>query len=444
MRASHIPHDPSSHIPSFHSFHLMALSSRSVVYSACRTPVSEAGAASAAASQVSLTCLIRMNESRLCDVSERAQSAFVEQHQLLHLLHSKQVPGVLRPYEMLSVQLPLLTSPPTSYPCLCMASDHVAGAPVASLFGRSSRYACGLPLSDFFAVSLSLFKTLAAVHEVHVMHGRLSTDSVLYDVYSQSTRVINFCTSHTSRYSLLSSPEPDSLVFLSPEQTGRVNRSVDHRSDLYSAGVVLYQMLTGQLPFASDLNDGLDLVHQVVTRQPTNPLLLRSTLPPMLGAVVLKLLCKNPDDRYQSASGAEHDLHTLHGQLSVMTNISRRRQHTRSPQILPSHDAPLIKEAHDLKASISGQTWKQIHGCPSPTSCTAAATSWTVCARYSTASTRPVTSPCSVSTAMQAVGRAAWCAMRVPPFALATPPPWSSAPSSTSTTVSRSTCSSRW
>jgi serine/threonine protein kinase len=106
------------------------------------------------------------------------------------------------------------------------------------------------------------------------------------------------------------SPAPSEIIagtlaYLSPEQTGRMNRSIDTRSDLYSLGVTLYQMLTGALPFAAA--DPLEWVHCHIARQPTPPG-DRAAVPEPLSAIVMKLLAKNAEERFQTASGLEADL----------------------------------------------------------------------------------------------------------------------------------------
>src|SRR5262249_147755 len=96
------------------------------------------------------------------------------------------------------------------------------------------------------------------------------------------------------------------LAYMAPEQTGRMNRSIDSRSDLYALGVTLYQMLTGALPFAA--TDPMEWVHCHLARQPTVPSDRFSEIPVAVSAIVMKLLAKSADDRYQTAAGLEGDL----------------------------------------------------------------------------------------------------------------------------------------
>src|SRR5512136_2658130 len=95
------------------------------------------------------------------------------------------------------------------------------------------------------------------------------------------------------------------LAYMAPEQTGRMNRAVDSRSDLYALGVTFYQLLTAQLPFQAD--DPIGWVHCHLARTPTPPDQLRPELPAILAQIVLKLLAKVPDNRYQTAAGLERD-----------------------------------------------------------------------------------------------------------------------------------------
>jgi serine/threonine protein kinase len=96
------------------------------------------------------------------------------------------------------------------------------------------------------------------------------------------------------------------LAYIAPEQTGRMNRSVDARSDLYALGVTFYQMLTGRLPFSA--SDPMEWVHCHIARKPAAPAERLKKVPGVVSAIVMKLLAKAADERYQTAAGVEHDL----------------------------------------------------------------------------------------------------------------------------------------
>jgi len=110
-----------------------------------------------------------------------------------------------------------------------------------------------------------------------------------------------------------------SLPYIAPEQTGRINRAVDERSDLYSLGIILYELMTGQLPF--DSQDPLELVHNHIAREPVSPSDGSSAIPEVLSVIILKLLSKNAEDRYQSATGVQADLEKCLERLSPEATI---------------------------------------------------------------------------------------------------------------------------
>jgi PAS domain S-box-containing protein len=120
------------------------------------------------------------------------------------------------------------------------------------------------------------------------------------------------------------------LGYMAPEQTGRVNRSVDNRSDLYSLGMTLYEMLAGVLPFAA--SDAIEWIHSHIARQPPPPSLRVEGVPKQIDSIILKLLAKNAEDRYQTAAGLEHDLRRSLREL--------QDSRTLAPFPLAKHDEP--------------------------------------------------------------------------------------------------------
>src|SRR6202007_2912445 len=96
------------------------------------------------------------------------------------------------------------------------------------------------------------------------------------------------------------------FAYMAPEQTGRMNRSIDSRSDLYSFGITLYEMLTGNLPFSA--SDAMEWVHCHIARKPVPPVERVTSIPQTISAIIMKLLAKTAEERYQTAAGVERDL----------------------------------------------------------------------------------------------------------------------------------------
>jgi tetratricopeptide (TPR) repeat protein len=167
-----------------------------------------------------------------------------------------------------------------------------------------------ITIGAWLDLAIELADALIGVHEARVLHKDLSPAHVLLDVRTGRASIIGFRLATD-----LGAAEPIgrlergagiSLVYIAPEQTGRMNRGCDARSDLYSLGATLYHALTGRPPFLS--RDPLELVHCHIARVPENPSDLRREVPEALSELVLKLLRKQPEERYQSAQGLRFDL----------------------------------------------------------------------------------------------------------------------------------------
>jgi tRNA A-37 threonylcarbamoyl transferase component Bud32 len=167
-----------------------------------------------------------------------------------------------------------------------------------------------LDLRSRLEIAVDLARILGDIHQHNVIHLDLNSKNVLIADEPQAVRLIDLgSASHIDR-SGHQKVRPDQLLgtlpYISPEQTGRINRAVDERSDLYSLGVVLYELMTRQLPF--DSKDPMELVHHHIARVPVSPSEVSSDIPEVISAIILKLLSKNAEDRYQSAAGVQADL----------------------------------------------------------------------------------------------------------------------------------------
>src|SRR5260370_40036718 len=165
-----------------------------------------------------------------------------------------------------------------------------------------------LELTRFLRIAIGLATALGQVHLRGFIHKHIKPANVLVDD-GLNVWLTGFGIASRLPHERLGPAPPEviagTLAYMAPEQTGRMNRSIDGRSDLYSLGVTLYQMITGARPFAAA--DPLEWVHCHIARQPTPPA-DRAAVPEPLWSLVMKLLSKNPEERYQTASALEADL----------------------------------------------------------------------------------------------------------------------------------------
>ena len=167
-----------------------------------------------------------------------------------------------------------------------------------------------LSLAEFFPLALQLTQILQGLHQHRVIHKDIKPQNILIHPETRHIKLTDFSlASHLPKENpVLTNPQviEGTLAYLSPEQTGRMNRGIDYRSDFYALGVTFYELLTGQLPFQS--SDPITLVHCHIAQQPQPPSDVNPAVHEGLCALVLKLMAKTAEDRYQSAFGLRCDL----------------------------------------------------------------------------------------------------------------------------------------
>lgn len=168
----------------------------------------------------------------------------------------------------------------------------------------------GLELIEFLRVAIGLAVAIGRLHAQDIIHKDIKPSNVLVDLDTGKVWLTGFgIASRLPRER--QSPEPPEFIagtlpYMAPEQTGRMNRSIDARSDLYSFGVTLYQMLTGDLPFVA--SEPMEWMHCHIARQPAPPGERVKDIPSPVSAIIMKCLAKTAGERYQTAAGAESDL----------------------------------------------------------------------------------------------------------------------------------------
>jgi predicted ATPase/signal transduction histidine kinase len=177
--------------------------------------------------------------------------------------------------------------------------------------GRSLRQQLNnqpLPPTTFLPLAIAICQQLILIHQQHLIHKDLNPANIIWNPQTNQVQIIDFGLSTTLAQEIPEARQTfeGTLPYISPEQTGRINRTIDYRTDFYALGVTFYQLLTGILPFQAD--DPLELIHAHIARQPQPPHILQPAIPLPLSAIILRLMAKNAEDRYQSAYGLKADL----------------------------------------------------------------------------------------------------------------------------------------
>ena len=193
--------------------------------------------------------------------------------------------------------------------------------------GQSLNYILASLKNDkirFLRIAIQLVETLGELHKQQVIHKDIKPKNIIVNTATWFVKITDF--SISSRLGIenqtINNPNylEGTLAYISPEQTGRMNRSIDYRTDFYSLGATFYEMLTGSLPFAA--NDPMELVHCHLAKQPVPPIQLNPEIPQAVSDITLKLLAKTAEERYQTAEGLKADLENCLTQLQEFGTIS--------------------------------------------------------------------------------------------------------------------------
>jgi predicted ATPase/signal transduction histidine kinase/tRNA A-37 threonylcarbamoyl transferase component Bud32 len=178
-------------------------------------------------------------------------------------------------------------------------------------------------LDRFFHIAIEITSTLEGMHRNRVIHKDIKPANILINPSTLEVKLIDFSIASLLPREIQFITNPNvlegTLAYISPEQTGRMNRGIDYRSDFYSLGVTFFELLTGKLPFITA--DSMELVYCHIAKLAPKANSIKPNIPTILSEIISKLMAKNAEDRYQSALGLKHDLEVCRQQWQETGNI---------------------------------------------------------------------------------------------------------------------------
>ena len=309
-------------------------------------------------------------------------NAAVREYELLRELEAAAVPNVARPYDCIEWNGTVVL--------VCHFFD---GLPLTRVLKTPAYVGAGIAIAEFLPLAVGLAYTVGCLHQLFIVHADISAANILYRPQTKEFCIIDFgLATRLARYAapvVISQPHivaPESAVdnredvvevelavsskrgmmgtlpFLSPEATGRMKKGIDSRSDLYGLGVVFYYCLTGVLPFNED--NQTSVVHAILTKLPITPDRIRLSVPVILSNIVMQLMQKKTDDRYQSAFGLRADLMRVARDYSITSVVEEFE--LRRDDITTSLAVPNVLYGRDAELKVCAASFDQLIRSRSP------------------------------------------------------------------------------
>ncbi|MBU1170669.1 MAG: diguanylate cyclase [Proteobacteria bacterium] len=214
-----------------------------------------------------------------------------------------------------------------------------------------------MTLEEILVMAIQVADALGEIHKSHIIHKDINPSNIVFNPITHVAKIIDFgiSTYFTREQASITSPQmfEGSLPYISPEQTGRMNRSMDYRTDFYSLGATLYTLLVRRPLFI--VNDPMEWFHCHIAKQPVPPDQADVSIPSALSAIVMKLLAKTAEDRYQSTQGIKADLLQCLGDIQSTGSVKPfpLGRHDRSDRFqIPQRIYGRDKEVHQLLSAF--------------------------------------------------------------------------------------------
>lgn len=247
--------------------------------------------------------IIKMIQAEAYDLAD--VSRIINEFKIAQALN---MDGIIKPIELLQRES-----------CFALIMEDAGAVPLREYTGNQA-----VDLGTFVNIAVQLADILGRIHDRGIIHGGLSPDNIFIHAGTGKAYLTGFgnasiISSESNSESLIPIGFDRPYEYISPEQTGRLSAGLDQRSDLYSLGVIFYEMLTGSLPIRADSE--AEWLHAHITSKPLPPEKINPRIPLAVSGIIMKLLEKNPDERYQSAFGLMLDLEECRRQLNQKGRI---------------------------------------------------------------------------------------------------------------------------
>jgi predicted ATPase/signal transduction histidine kinase len=276
-------------IPNYQITETLYSGSRTIVYRAIRT-------------DDQLPVVIKVMKRQYPSFSELVQ--FRNQYTIAKNL---EIPGIIKPYSLEPYQ--------NGY---ALIMEDFGGISLQEFSQRKP-----LKLEQFLTIAIQVADIIQKLHPSEVIHKDIKPANILINPETKQVKLTDFSIASLLPRETQEIQNPNilegTLAYISPEQTGRMNRGIDYRSDFYSLGVTFYELLTGQLPFPS--KDPMELIHCHLAKTPVLVNEINLQIPTIVSKIVQKMMAKNTEERYQSTWGLKHDLETCLTQLQETGKI---------------------------------------------------------------------------------------------------------------------------
>ena len=275
-------------------------------------------------------------------IAQKNVEHLTHEFNMMSKLHS---PYVVRALELVPIQNSLI-----------LVMEDFNGIPLSQVLEEET----DLLLSLEMAINIS--SAVGDIHHQNIIHKDIKPQNILVNSATKEIKIIDFGIATQLSREMQTDLNPEqikgSIAYMSPEQTGRMNRSVDYRSDLYSLGVTLYQLFTKKLPFSA--NSSLELIHLHIAQQPQAPSEVASGMPKMLSDIILKCMSKEAEHRYHSAFGLRYDLEKCRDRLIRATADETFQIGTRD--VLDHFNYPEKLYGRQKELNFINQCFKEIWG----------------------------------------------------------------------------------